>query len=92
MSRTALVAVKTAVAEERSARNAPELLSRPRGSNPEPVVYKNRCSRVDLDSTRNMRLVHALVSCASHQAIHSSRPSTVTWWSWVPSRCSGEAS
>src|SRR3989441_11514393 len=33
-----------------------------------------------------LRPVHALASCASRQAIHSSRPSTVTWWSWVPSR------
>jgi hypothetical protein len=29
---------------------------------------------------------HALASCASHQAIHSARPSTVRWSSWVPSR------
>src|SRR5437899_569907 len=34
-----------------------------------------------------MRSVQALAACASHQAIHLSRPSTVTWWSWVLSRC-----
>ena len=33
------------------------------------------------------RPVHALASCASHHAIHSARPSTVTWCSWVPSCC-----
>jgi hypothetical protein len=33
-----------------------------------------------------MRLVHALASCASHHAIHSTRPSTVTWCSCGASR------
>jgi hypothetical protein len=30
--------------------------------------------------------VHALASCASHHAIHSARPSTVTWCSYDASR------
>jgi hypothetical protein len=31
-----------------------------------------------------------MTSCASHQPIHSARPSTVTWCSWVPSRWIGD--
>jgi hypothetical protein len=33
-----------------------------------------------------LTFAHALASRASHQAIHSARPSTITWCSCVPSR------
>jgi hypothetical protein len=51
------------------------------------ISPRNRAvGRATPSAKRRRGLVHALASCASHQAIHSASPSTVTWCSCVPSR------